>query len=167
MDALGHLSPFPKGAAPTFILSPSRNTDPIKLKAKAPNLHLQDSNAISPTSHRTEIKLLYGALALPATSSHSKQAPSCQLHTSRSTPSPQPCNFHKSDTFTPTTPSSSQVSDSTNSVSSPKTKNLFHLVLSLLPGFWEINPHYQTNPLEANSMRVSRTHSQRDSVISV
>lgn len=135
MDALSHLSPFPKGAAPTFIFSPSRNTDPIKIKAKAPNLHLQDSNAISPTSHRTERKLLYSALALPATSSRSKQVllPASYFKINTITPAmqfPQVRYIYSNPTLLLIT------SDLFHKLClQPQTKNLFHLVLLLLPGF--------------------------------
>lgn len=129
--ALSHLSPFPKGAAPTFILSPSRNIDPIKIKAKAPNLHLQDSNAISPTSHRTQRKLLSGALAHPVPNKLLLPASYFKINTI--TPAmqfPQVRYIYPNPTLLLIT------SELSNKLClQPHTKNLFHLVLLLLPGF--------------------------------
>lgn len=123
MDALGHLSPFPKGTVCTFILSPSRSTDPIKIKAKAPNPHLQDSNALSPNFSQDRKKTTLRCPCSPSNLILFQTSSSGQLYTLRSTPLPQPCNFHKSDTFTPTPPSfSAQVSYPTNSVASPTPK---------------------------------------------
>lgn len=135
----GHLRSlllFPKGTASTFILSPSRDTDPTKIKANALNQELSPP----PTSQRTEGNPLPHPCSSASTSCHPSMLLSPSLHCLlRSTPLPQPPRFHRADTFTHTPPSFSSEESLVNKLC-PQLQT--KILVLFPPGFWKTNPYY-------------------------